>query len=286
MTPSPQPVPAQLYSISGLATIQGALPLPGAVIQDTSGHAVLSGPDGGYILANLPAGQYTLSASYPGVVFDQKEVTLTLPPTQAGINFSGSRVVLFPLIRRDDLPLFADDFSTDSGWQALIPPAAQAGIVAGEYRLYDPQVHHTLISLAPPPADAIPESGYILQVFARAVQGTDLWYGLLFDWVDTGDYCFFSIQPQSQQFAVYRFQSPAYTLLGLGSSASIHLTGINDLELVRSKNTLEISANGVKLGETINLDPAAHRRVGMLLNVYSAAPAEAHFNYFALYGRP
>jgi len=69
------------FSISGKVTSQNE-PLPGAIISlQNTFKGTLSGPDGSYVLPNLPAGTYTLSVSFVGYTKVSQQIELTADQT-------------------------------------------------------------------------------------------------------------------------------------------------------------------------------------------------------------
>lgn len=57
------------YSISGQVVDIGGNPYKGITITDGTGHGAVSDNNGAYTIDNLPPGEYTLAASFPGKVF-------------------------------------------------------------------------------------------------------------------------------------------------------------------------------------------------------------------------
>ena len=117
------------------------------------------------------------------------------------------------------------------------------------------------------------------------LQGDDLAYGFVFDYMDTAGYCLFFVNPKLQSYAVYKYGSNTWNYLGGGSSIGIQPIG-NHLKLDRFRSELVIYINGVRLGAAIPLAPGANRRVGLLLLDNKNALAETHYDNFALYGIP
>jgi clostripain len=83
-----QPVP---YSVSGTARDSGGLPLAGVGIADDAGHSTTSDSSGAYSL-DLPAGSYALSASKTGYTCSPAPITISVPPSKSGQDFSCTAV--------------------------------------------------------------------------------------------------------------------------------------------------------------------------------------------------
>ncbi|MBC7262491.1 MAG: carboxypeptidase regulatory-like domain-containing protein, partial [Chloroflexi bacterium] len=68
-TATPEPtVPAEFGSIQGRVTLQGRVAHGGVTVSITGGAATSSAADGSYLLAEVPAGEYTVTLRMPGYV--------------------------------------------------------------------------------------------------------------------------------------------------------------------------------------------------------------------------
>ena len=80
-------VGAPSFSICGQVT-RGGRPLQGATVRlDPGGRTATSGPDGAYAFSALPAGDYTVSASAPGLLFIPTGTDVKLGPSAADVDF-------------------------------------------------------------------------------------------------------------------------------------------------------------------------------------------------------
>jgi hypothetical protein len=87
--PTLQQSPAdQGSSISGTVTDLNGNPLSGITITTNTGISAVSDADGRYVLAHLPTGTYTYSASGLGLSFSPSIRTATVPPNITGKNFT------------------------------------------------------------------------------------------------------------------------------------------------------------------------------------------------------
>jgi len=86
--------------VTGTVRDSAGQPLAGVTISDGAGHSATTGADGTYILSDLPAGPYTLTASKSGYTFSPASRTVTVPPDASGQDFTGVSNVYLPFVRR------------------------------------------------------------------------------------------------------------------------------------------------------------------------------------------
>lgn len=101
--PTEEPTEVPTHSVSGQVADGSGKPLSGAVISDNAGHTTTTGSDGTYVLANLPAGTYTLTPSKSGYTFAPSSRTMSVPPDATGQGFVATREpagVFLPVILR------------------------------------------------------------------------------------------------------------------------------------------------------------------------------------------
>ena len=258
-------------------------PLPLGVIPP------VTGVDGSYTLI-LPPGVYTLHAALAGFVVDNNDLQaeLTTNPMPSPFDFTGSFRINLPLVSTRSPIIFEDDFSTDKGWQ-LLTSGTTAGISNGEYRLYT-KVSQLNASLAPVAPSALPAAGYTVSVEADLVSGSDLTYGIIFDWVGASDYAMAVVSPSAQKYQVYHYYNNNFQKLVLGdnSATGIHAAS-NVIKLVRKSAGLDLYVNNML--QPVNSTPIALAipaggRVGLVMNSYNylltSLPAETHFDNFVV----
>jgi 5-hydroxyisourate hydrolase-like protein (transthyretin family) len=76
-------------TVSGQVTLDDA-PLPGVTLTISSGQSTQTGISGDYYLIGLPDGSLTLTPTLAGYVFSPTSHTVTLPPSQSGLDFSAT----------------------------------------------------------------------------------------------------------------------------------------------------------------------------------------------------
>jgi hypothetical protein len=79
-------------TISGTVTDTSGSPVAGVTISDGQGNITTTGSDGSYVLNNVPAGSYTISASATGCTFTPSSITGSVPPNTSGKNFTATCV--------------------------------------------------------------------------------------------------------------------------------------------------------------------------------------------------
>ncbi len=80
----------QLTSVSGRVTDALGNGIPDVAIADNAGHSTVTDSGGNYTLTGMPAGNYTLTASKAGYTFCPRSRTVSVPPNQAGQDFTGA----------------------------------------------------------------------------------------------------------------------------------------------------------------------------------------------------
>lgn len=80
----------QLFTISGKITNAAGEVINGATIRAGNGVTALSHSNGVYVLTGLAAGTYTVSISYKSATFTPASQSVTVGPSQLGINFTAN----------------------------------------------------------------------------------------------------------------------------------------------------------------------------------------------------
>ncbi len=273
------------YSISGTVTHKGN-PTAGVTMTVTpGGFTALTAADGTYSIEGLFAGSYTLTPTLSGFLFDPPSLPITIGPSLFGINFSVKDFGIYlPAVMYIPVrTLFFDSFDGgDLGWQPIFSTGGQAGIVNGQFRLYHSQPSQFLAAIAPMPANQIPAEGYEVEVTVTLAQGTDSRIGIVFDWQDTTNFHYFVIQPISQYYWVYRYQSGTYTMIMEGTSPAINpgLGAANTLRLVRRSGDIQVYINDTPQGGLVADPKTINGLLGLQLSVYASAPGEGFYNDF------
>jgi hypothetical protein len=205
---------------------------------------------------------------------------------------SEGHTVYVPIIRLEAPalpPIFWDDFSSNKGWQPILTPGGQAGVLDQQYRLAHNQANQVLISLSPFSGSAFPTGGYTIEVDAYGISGKDLRYGILFEWVNNSVFSLFIIQPQYQTYVVYHFENNQYGTPWTGGMSPAILPGnfSNRLRLVRDATSLRIFVNSVQMGPVITNKPIVNGVPAGLFAITGAnLPAEVRFDDFYLMKLP
>lgn len=80
------------YSIAGTVTTSTGVPLGGVTISAGGGLATQTDGSGGYILDELPAGSYTITAARTGYTFSPSSRDVTVPQSATGQDFVGTQL--------------------------------------------------------------------------------------------------------------------------------------------------------------------------------------------------
>jgi len=128
-----------IFSISGTVSA-GGLPLAGVTVDAGGGRAAVTGADGTYTIADLAAGEYTLTASLAEYTFAPAALEVTLGPSAAGKDFAATQVTysIGGAATVGGTPLAG--VTVDAGGGRTTVTGADgtytiAGLVAGEYTL-------------------------------------------------------------------------------------------------------------------------------------------------------
>ena len=117
-------------SIYGMARTANGEPIVGVTITAGANHRAVTDEWGLYVLNNVPAGTYTLTAAKSGYVFSTR-APISLPPSVVGQDFTGTRVgySLSGRITLDGQPLAGVTVSDGNGHTAVTNDAGNYDMV-------------------------------------------------------------------------------------------------------------------------------------------------------------
>lgn len=208
----------------------------------------------------------------------------------ASLNEAGAAGGLTP---RAYLPLIlndCDDFydgfgDPASGWQMLDDALVRLAYVNGEYQILSREAGYVFRPLAPTYA----RENYVVEVDARfAASPTDGLYGLVFGAVtnetEVPRYYLFVVEPDDQEFRLYRRETDGAftTLIGSTFSAAINQgTAVNRLTAVRNGQEITLAVNGTTLATTTDAAITGPTFTGLALSPRPANPqADGRFDNF------
>jgi hypothetical protein len=189
--------------------------------------------------------------------------------------------VYFPVAMRNHDPalVFADDFSTDTGWTQFSNADGAAGIQEGEYRLAWNQPNILLIGASPIPTDTIP-TAFSVEVDARRFSGTHTSSGFVFNLTPENYYYLFYVQPETQSYVLWKVTTSWQLLDNNTNPAILDGDNVNHLKVEREGEVIRLSANGVLLNE-LNDSSLNGGKLGLGL-VTGDTAGEARFDNFEL----
>jgi hypothetical protein len=174
----------------------------------------------------------------------QYEIEIKASSTDIRINGSTKKVMA---LNKDD-DVFADNFSTDKGWETVPETGATWIVNLGEYFLKHITQDRNVRTVAPFLAANMP-AAYSVEVKARITNGAHSLtsYGILFDWLDNLRFYRFLVKPATQQWWVFKFQN-GWVTLSTGTNAAIRTgTQTNLLRVDREGNSIKVYAENTLL---------------------------------------
>ncbi len=199
-------------------------------------------------------------------------------PGKSGIVPATPSYVYLPVVGKNDIPPYRDDFSNSaSGWPTSESSVSARGYTDGEYRILLKEAGW--LSRANLDYDL---TDFRVEVDARSVSGTNGTYGIVFDITDAGYYLF---EVGYGQYHVLRRNQSTGTWVAVISAASSSAirtgTQTNRLKVVQSgSSAMGFYVNGTLLAN-ISEASLAHGYVGVSAGA-DEANYEARFDNFLL----
>jgi len=181
---------------------------------------------------------------------------------------------------------FFDDFSDPTrNWFVGSDDVVKAGHVAGEYHL-GVKAGSTLVSVISPAEFGVFD--YTLDADIRQVDGDDIAYGLVLDWLDWDYYAVVLVVPVQDRYALLRVSAGEAEEL-IPWTATDRLTdGLNHLRVERWDTYLSLAINGTVAVEAGDLGYGndAPTRAGLAVLAVGLAETTGGFDNFLLVERP
>ena len=114
------------YTVSGTIRDEAGIPQPGVTVTHDKGFSTTTDEQGNYIFTGIYKGDYTLTPSKEGYVFNPRLRQISVPPSISGADFTiiPAQYLYIPCLERCNL-LFFDDFNnSSSGWPISKSPGS------------------------------------------------------------------------------------------------------------------------------------------------------------------
>lgn len=195
-----------------------------------------------------------------------------------------STLFLSFILRSYPTVLFQDDFSSALGWAVITDPKGSAGPQSGAYVMRHTGKNNYVFCLAPVSSLLTRRSETKMEVHRDS--GSDMRYGIIFDWIDQNHFYLFLVNPGAQTYIIYKYDG-GYQSLASGTTASIHPNEQTNLLIVRKYNTrIEALANGQLIATATGVQTDAHSRSGLVITSGTNVPAQGAFDNFKITGWP
>lgn len=181
-------------------------------------------------------------------------------------------------------PRYFDDFSDPTrNWFIGADEVFETRRVNGEFHLRVKQAA-TLVSVISPAAFGVTD--YTLEVDVWQVDGDDIAYGLVLDWLDWNSYAVLLIVPRIDQYALLRVDNGQAEELITWTDADHPADGLNHIGIRRWGTSLDLYINGALEAEALPLNYANHEptRTGLTVLTIGTGAATAAFDNFDLVG--
>lgn len=190
--------------------------------------------------------------------------------------------VYIPIVSKPREKIFFDDFSDpSSGWPVSDQEHGEYRYVNGEYEI-SLRIEDMWSAARAPIRDI---NNYAVAADMRLHSGRNAGYGLIFELVDWDHFYLFIVFPESQGYALFRFESKWVPIIPIThSNAILQGSATNHLEIKRVGSEITILVNGAQLdkaGDSSYL--GSDREVGLYIESSNMAPIEVRFDNFTVW---
>lgn len=177
---------------------------------------------------------------------------------------------------------YFDDFSDPTrNWFVGADEVFETSRVNGEYHLRVKRVA-TLVSVIAPAAFGVTD--YTLDVDVRQVDGDNIAYGLVLDWLDWNRYAVLLVVPGIDQYALLRVNNGQAEELISWTAANHPVDDLNHISIRRWGTSLDLYINGALEAQALPLHYTNHEptRTGLTVLTIGTGEATAAFDNFHL----